>query len=66
MSGRSSAAVESITRGLSMDRPGTVDGREPVAMIACSNVSVSAVAAAASRSVISSVCASRNAAVPWM
>ena len=35
MSGSSSAPVESMSRGLSMLRPGTVDGRDPVAMIAC-------------------------------
>jgi hypothetical protein len=34
MSGSSSAPVESIRRGLSMEMPGTVAGREPVAMIA--------------------------------
>ena len=33
-------AVESITRGLSIESPGTVAGLEPVAMIACSNASV--------------------------
>ena len=41
MSGISSAPVESIRRGLSRVIPGTVDGRDPVAMIACSNVRVS-------------------------
>ena len=62
MSGRSSAPVESMTRGLSIDMPGTVAGREPVAITACSKVSVSLLPSAL---VISSECGSRNAAVPW-
>ena len=64
MSGRSSAAVESITRGLSIESPGTVDGREPVAMIACSNVE--RLAARPSTSSMLSVFASTNDARPWM
>src|SRR5581483_10519970 len=40
MSGRSSAAVESITRGSSTLSAGGMAGIEPVARIACSKVSV--------------------------
>ncbi len=52
-----------MTRGLSMETPGTVAGREPVAMTACSNASVDVVPSAL---VMSSDFASRNAAMPWM
>jgi hypothetical protein len=41
MSGRSSAVVESITRGSSTRSVGGIAGVEPVARMACSKVSVS-------------------------
>ena len=63
MSGSSSAPVESMTRGLSIDRPGTFAGCEPVAMIACSKVSVSF--APPAFAIVDSVVASTNVAVPW-
>jgi hypothetical protein len=59
-----------MTRGLSIDKPGTAAGLDPVAMIACSKVSVSgppfpAPEDAPTGSMLS-VLLSRNDARPWM
>ncbi len=51
-----------MTRGLSIDRPGTDAGRDPVATMACSNDSVSSPPAV---DAIVSVCESTNDARPW-
>ena len=62
MSGRSSAPVESMRRGLSSLRLGTTVGRDPVAMTMRSNVSVSSPPAAVF--VTFNVVAFTNAALP--
>ena len=63
MSGRSSAAVESITRGSSIFSAGGIAGSEPVASSACSNCTASSPPAV---SFTVRLCASTISARPWM